>query len=391
MSSNIAHKQVTVKLAAEKSIQRMYYLDNLRLSFTFLVILHHVCLTYTGEQGWYYYDKIEDPFTNLLMTLLMTINRNWVLSCFFLISGYFTPGSLDKKGFAIYLKERFLRIGVPLTIFAIMVRPLIYYFLHRDTLSMKTYFFTGSALFLKNIAPGPAWFLEALLIFSLLYGIGRTIGKSLRSGPSRLLNFPGTGWIFLFISILAFCTYSLHIFLPHNKEIFHLRLGNFAEYAAFFAVGIFAWRNKWIDTLTDSIGRQWTFITSIAVAAYAAIVIFSWHAQEDLAFLRGGYSLRTFIATYIGTLIAVGSSISLIYIFRTFLNMQSGFVKSLTRDAYAVFIFHAPVLIFVTYLIQPMKALPFLKFLIAFIGGCGLCFLICRYVVRNIPFTDKIL
>ena len=77
-----------VRPNAEK-LKRMFYLDNLRLSFTILVILHHVCLTYTGEKGWYYYDLIQDPFTNLVMVLLMTINRNWVLHCFFLVATIF--------------------------------------------------------------------------------------------------------------------------------------------------------------------------------------------------------------------------------------------------------------------------------------------------------------
>lgn len=367
----------------------MYYLDNLRLSFTFLVILHHVCLTFTGEPGWYYYDKIQDPFTNLVMTLLMTINRNWVLACFFLISGYFTPGSLDKKGLGIYLKERFLRIGVPLAIFAICIRPAISYFLRSDTLSFRTYCMEG--LFLKDIAPGPAWFLEVLLIFSIIYGFCWSLRKILVTRQPRIRDFPRMHSIFLFISILACCTFIFRIYFPHQKQIFHLRLGNYADYVTFFALGILAYRNKWIDKLTDHIGRQWTIINSIAVMAYALLVIPAWHAQESLAFLRGGYSLKTFIATYIGTIIAVGSSISLVFLFRTFFNYQPGIVRSLARDAYAAFIFHAPVLIWVTYVIQSFTLFPFLKFLIVFFAASAVCFLVCRYVVRNIPYSDRIL
>jgi hypothetical protein len=71
------------ELPRPKEAQRMFHLDNFMVLFTILVILHHICLTYTGGQGWYYYDRIEDPFTDLLMILLVTVNRNWVLHCFF--------------------------------------------------------------------------------------------------------------------------------------------------------------------------------------------------------------------------------------------------------------------------------------------------------------------
>jgi glucan biosynthesis protein C len=144
---------------AKQNIQRMFYLDNLRLLFTILVTLHHICLTYTGERGWYYYDPIDDSFTNLIMMLLMTINRNWVLQCFFLLSGYFTPGSLDKKGLWIYIKERLIHIGIPLAFFVIIIRPPLYYF----TQGSHKYSFVECIY--KNIAPGPAWFLEVLLVF----------------------------------------------------------------------------------------------------------------------------------------------------------------------------------------------------------------------------------
>ena len=109
--------------------KRMLYLDNLRLSFTFLVILHHVCLTYATNSGWYFYQYLDDPFTNIVLNILMGVGRTWVLASFFLISGYFTPGSLDRKGTWWFIKDRFIRIGIPLCIFALLIRPTMVYFL----------------------------------------------------------------------------------------------------------------------------------------------------------------------------------------------------------------------------------------------------------------------
>ena len=369
-----------------RKAQRMFYLDNLRLLFTILVILHHVCLTYTGEKGWYYYDVIADPFTDIVMLILMTINRNWVLHCFFLISGYFTPGSLDKKGLWIYVKERLIRIGIPLVFFALLIRPPLYYFLHKDTLSTQ-YSFIENIIYLKSVAPGPAWFLEVLLVFSLAYGLIWWLHKP-RARQEK--PFPGIAAICLFIFVLSVLTFIVRIYLPYQKQIFHLRLGNYADYVAFFAVGIVGYRNKWLDKITDKIGVQWTIITAVAIAAYSAFVIRSWMSNESLAYLQGGTSVKTFLTTWIGTHIGIGTSISLIYLFRKFVNFQTALIKAMAGDAYSAFIFHSPVVGAVSYTIHGL-ALPFLKFTGAFVLSTAFCFLMCHYIIRRIPFSDRVL
>jgi len=214
----------------------MFYLDNLRLSFTFLVILHHVCLTYAADHGWYFYQYLHDPFTNLVLNVLMSVGRTWVLACFFLISGYFTPGSLDRKGTRSFIKDRFIRIGVPLAIFALLIRPTMVYLLKWDTLSPQ-YSYLENILFMKNAAPGPAWFLEVLLVFSLAYALWRVITGSGRRKEREGLPFPGNGAIVICIIVLAAFTFVVRLYLPPEKQIFHLRLGNYAEYVAFFFAG----------------------------------------------------------------------------------------------------------------------------------------------------------
>lgn len=369
----------------------MLYLDNLRLSFTFLVILHHVCLTYAANSGWYFYQHLDDPFTNIVLNILMGVGRTWVLACFFLISGYFTPGSLDRKGTWWFIKDRFIRIGIPLGIFALIIRPTMVYLLKRDTLPLQ-YSYLENILLFKNAAPGPAWFLEVLLVFSLLYAAWRALNPSSRQRNRETRPFPGNGTIILFILILATFTFVMRIHLPSEKQIFHLRLGNYAEYVAFFFGGIVAYRNRWLEKLTDAVGKQWTVITAVAVCVYIFFIVQAWGTGESLSFLRGGFSLKTLIATYVGTFIAVGSSICLVYLFRTYLNSQPGVIGPMTQDAYAAFIFHSPIIVAVTYYMQDTAVFhPFIKFLSAFVAGTALCFLICHFFVRKIPYAKRVL
>jgi hypothetical protein len=41
----------------------------------------------------------------------------------FLLAGYFTPGSLERKGYARFLSDRFLRLGLPLLAFGLNSLP----------------------------------------------------------------------------------------------------------------------------------------------------------------------------------------------------------------------------------------------------------------------------
>ncbi len=371
--------------------KRMLYLDNLRLCFTFLVILHHVCLTYAANSGWYFYQYLDDPFTNIVLNILMGVGRTWVLACFFLISGYFTPGSLDRKGTRWFIKDRFIRIGIPLGIFALIIRPTMVYLLKWDTLSLQ-YSYLENIFLLKNAAPGPAWFLEVLLVFSIAYAAWRVATRSGRSREHESRPFPANGMIVLSILVLAAFTFVMRVYLPSEKEIFHLRLGNYAEYVAFFFGGIVAYRNRWLEKLTDSIGKQWTVITWAAVCVYIFFIVQAWGAGESLSFLRGGLSLKTLVTTCVGTFIAVGSCIGLVYLFRRYLNGQPGVVAPMAQDAYAVFIFHSPVIIAVTCFMQDKILFhPFMKFISAFVVGTVLCFLICHYFVRKIPYAKRVL
>ena len=43
---------------------------------------------------------------------------------FFLLAGYFTPASLERKGYARFLGDRFLRLGLPLLAFIFILGPL---------------------------------------------------------------------------------------------------------------------------------------------------------------------------------------------------------------------------------------------------------------------------
>ena len=81
-----------------KAITRLYFVDNIRVFLTILVILHHLMITYAGTGSWYYYEGREDGITRFVGSWFGSINQAYFMGLFLLISAYFVPGSYDRKG-----------------------------------------------------------------------------------------------------------------------------------------------------------------------------------------------------------------------------------------------------------------------------------------------------
>ena len=114
---------------AETKKIRYLFLDNIKVLFTVLVIFWHVLVTYM-EPGWWYYKEINpiDPISYiifLLFTSLGGVFQASLLGLFFLLGGYFTPKSYDRKGIWSFWKERLIRLGIPLFLYVVLLNPII--------------------------------------------------------------------------------------------------------------------------------------------------------------------------------------------------------------------------------------------------------------------------
>jgi glucan biosynthesis protein C len=104
---------------------RLYFIDYWRASLIILVVLHHIALVYGAGAPFYYVEPpTNDPLAYALLLLFILFNQSWFMGAFFLISGYFTAGSFDRKGAASFLKDRLLRLGIPLLVATFVLNPI---------------------------------------------------------------------------------------------------------------------------------------------------------------------------------------------------------------------------------------------------------------------------
>jgi peptidoglycan/LPS O-acetylase OafA/YrhL len=147
--------------------ERDHYIDRLRSVMIALVILHHTAITYGASGGWFYHElSPSSTLSSVILTLFCATNQAYFMGILFLLAGYFTPGSLERKGYASFLTDRFLRLGLPLLAFGLILGPLTV----ATVTAAEGKGFWSTFVWLWNhreFINGPLWFVQALLIFSL--------------------------------------------------------------------------------------------------------------------------------------------------------------------------------------------------------------------------------
>ena len=170
----MAHKETPRTLISQRIMKkaRLYFVDNLRTLMIAMVIVLHVSVIYGGEGLWYYYKEGRaDIVTSSILSVHNAIVMSFFMGMLFLVSGYFTPASFDRKGAGRFLRDRLIRLGIPLLCFDLVIDPLLVY---KTMASADGFDGTFGQVLARhystfNIGTGPLWFVEVLLMFICLF------------------------------------------------------------------------------------------------------------------------------------------------------------------------------------------------------------------------------
>ncbi len=216
-------------------MKRMVFLDNLRLHLIVLVIIHHVLLAYGESELWPLVEKATDEISPQIFLIIMAINQSFFMNLFMLLSGFFVVGSLMRKGKVKYMKDRLIRLGIPLVLYPVIIGPIFNFIVLRFGRGQHVTFFET---FQVTWDVGPLWFVEALLMFTTVY----VVIKGTKNIELFKDSFPASKYIYLTIFVLATLTYVVRIFSPVNTWIYHFMLGHFVVYIFMFSIGIVAFQ-----------------------------------------------------------------------------------------------------------------------------------------------------
>ena len=364
--------------------QRDLYIDRLRTVMTVMVILHHTAITYGAPGGWFWTElKPSAAPSSLLLTLFVSTNQAYFMGVFFLLAGYFTPASLERKGYARFIADRFLRLGVPLLAFGLILGPATVGIVNLA----QGYGFWSAVRYLwhhKEFINGPLWFAQALLIFSLVYCGWRAVaGAALAQAQRTPRPVPAYRWWLVSAIGVATAALAIRQFAPTGKNVFGLQLGYFSSYIFLFAVGIAAWRCDWLRQLGWKDARPWLWTLAVAwpslPVGILALRALNGGGSTDTS---GGLSWASMLYAFWEPFVAWGLIAAWLLVFRERMNQPSQFWAWLNRRAYAVYIIHPVVLVGISLLLRGWAAPVLVKFGVVGVLACTATWLAADPLVR---------
>jgi len=361
---------------------RDLFIDRLRSIMTAFVILHHTAITYGAIGGWFWYElKPSRAISSQLLMLFCTINQAYFMGFFFLLAGYFTPTSVERKGYGPFIRDRFQRLGLPLLGFMLILGPLTAAIAHfADTGRFWEVFPYLARHFI--LIPGPLWFAEALLIFCLGYCAWRRLFGTPLSASERTPQPVPRGRIWLVSALLTgIAALAIRQIVPVGVNIAALQLGYFASYIVLFAIGIAAWRYDWITQLNWRIARTgiYAFVIAVPLMPLGMAVSQLTHSKGNFA---TGLAWQAVLYALWEPFVAWGLIAAWLLFMRRFGNAPSAFWSWLNRRAYAVYIIHPPVLVGISVLLHPWIAPALVKFAVTGTLTCAACWLLADPLVR---------
>jgi len=367
-------------------MKRLAWIDNLRVMVIITVVFLHSAVTYSGMGGWYYTENEKvDMVSTLFFAFFLTFTQAYFMSLLFMVSGYFSHLSLEKKDTMKFISGRLKRLGIPLLIYVFLIHPLAVKLAYPD-LDILEWYLDGIKDFRFFSWTGPIWFVEALLIFTILYVFLRK--AMLHSGLkiSFSLTYINVALLILSITILAFI---LRLVYPIGTNFYNLQFGFFSAYIIMFAFGIIAYSAGIFDKITFRDGKRWLFISlGIGIPAWLMIIFFSG-AMEGNMLIEGGMNWPAFFYALWESFFCVTFIFALVGLFKYRLDISGRFQKFLSDNAFGVFVFHAPVLIGTSMILKNVEMQPIIKFFMVAIIAVSVSFSV-SWIIRRVKLFRKI-
>jgi glucans biosynthesis protein C len=367
--------------------QRLAYLDNLKILLVVGVIALHTAITY-GLDGSWYLESYDEMASAVVDALTVVLGTGWLfgLGLFFLIAGRLSGPSLDRKGVRRFTEDRLLRLGTPLVAYTLLVSPFLEYVDYRWNGGGTEGLWPFAREQVWHLAPGPTWFLEALLVFSLGYALWRVLRPEAERPSREPLR---GGQVAAAAAAIAVTSFAVRLAFPLGSEQFHLQLAAFPQYVILFSLGAAAGRRGWLETLTPRLQRRCGLAGAITALTLPAVLLaggfFDGGAAEDR--FAGGWHWQAAAGAIIEGVLATCVSLYAVEHFRRRHNRLRPLARLMAPAAYGAFVLHPPVLVGLALAVQPLPLPAELKFIAVLVAGVAASFGLAALVSRVGPIA----
>lgn len=374
----------TVRLVASPTA-RNHGLDVLRGCVALLVVAHHTALTYGGSGSWFYRETpVSNALSSQILSLFCGFNQSWFMGLFFLLAGYFTPPTIERLGPAGFLRERLVRLGIPILVFGFGLAPVTIALARTargDSFGAVLLSLWSHAYF----DLGPPWFCWALLIFSGAFVLWRGLGLSRHAA-----GFPSDLRLFAAALTVGAAAFALRLLWPVGVNVLGLQLGYFASYVVLFAAGCMASKERLLSHIPPAQATRWGLVAVIAFPILPVAAVLAARVPSLAGSYNGGWTAPAFLYAFWEPFVAWGVLLCLLLRFQRRFEACGPRALALGRRAYAIFIIHPPIVVGVAVTIRALAWPPLAKFLLVVAVSWTFCYLAAGLILR-IPGVSRVL
>lgn len=346
----------------KERIQRVHYIDNLRWITVSLLIPFHAAMAYNtwGEDNYIFFEGVKP------LASIPSFISPWFMPLMFLLAGASSYYSLRKRGFAAFMRERLLRLGVPLVFGILVIDPVMSYladvthngyaggFLaHYGVFFTRYTDFTG---YDGGFTPGHLWFIAVLIFISLISC------AIIKTGASLPENRKGTAKKAAGIILTAAAAAAFDL-RPAGKPLITYLCVYLLGYYFFSDRGFVARLSKYKAVLTA------LFLVSSALDVYLFIY-------------KSGYGALNTVCYYASFVTGVPALVS---IGHDHLDRSGSFSAFCSRISYVFYIIHFPVVLVCQYLFGAAHMTHTANFLLTLAAAYPLTAALC-FVVEKTHF-----
>ncbi|MCB0208807.1 MAG: acyltransferase family protein [Anaerolineae bacterium] len=366
---------------------RIYILDNFRAVVIFLVIVLHTSITYMAfAPEWWY---VVDVQNSLFFTAVVVLIDVPIMLILFFIAGYFAFPSLAKRGPTQFLKDKFVRIGLPWLFGVLVLAPPITYLI---------YFSRNIPVplmeFWRNDFWGPLyqqavyWFLGILFLFFVLLSLVYAISPGFRAIHQKTTQ---PTWLLLigFVLLMTAGFLTMNFFFPLDTwkpagYMFMYQPLRAPLYIGYFALGLYAYQAGWF-TENGYRPRLVVWLTTLIISGlfYLYYRFTIPGPIQTTVVLKAGNAL-------LFNLFCFSSLLGGAALLQQLLNTANPFWKSLAASSFGIYYLHPLVLFPLALLLVALPLSIFLKAVILIVLTLLLCWAGTALVLKKVPFVRHV-
>ncbi len=355
---------------------RLHYVDHLRVAAFAVLIAYHSSVAFFPDMQW----LIHSAETSALLSTVMKFPRAWRLALLFFVSGMGTWFAFRSVGGIAFLRDRFIRLFVPL-IFAmcVIIVPQVWFErVHEQGYTGSFMEFWVTRYFAEGKYPegnftwAHMWFVAYLLAMTFVcYPIFRALAHPrLRLVGVAFEKLAGSGFVYLLFLLPLGLYLALEPWFPRQTNALYNDGAWFAVWASWFGLGFLVARHHKavIEAIVD---KRWLSLT-LAAGVTAFLYRYSWAGTGAM----GTY--ERFTPFYAGMIFALAWTmiLTLVGFAAKHLNRPSAAMTWLNRQIFPLYIVHQTVIVGALFYTLPLDVGMWTKYalVLAATAACSLAF-----------------